>query len=84
MKVFAVLIASLSVAAAFAPQSVSSRSSTELNALFDNIANMDLFNRDGSKYGARSKKQVSRKAQESLVTSNSCILPSFPLSVARS
>ena len=37
MKVLAFLFAFLAVASAFAPASVSSRSSTELSALFDDV-----------------------------------------------
>ena len=61
MKFLAFLLASLSVAAAFAPQQ-SSRVNTELSAsLFDRIANMDLFDAKGNEYGARKNKNV-RKA----------------------
>jgi hypothetical protein len=60
MKFAAVFVATLSVAAAFAPQQAATRQSTEFSALFDDIANMDLFSpvKDQNDYGARNKKKL--------------------------
>ena len=58
MKVIGLFLATLSLAAAFAPQQTTFRTSTELNSLFDSIANMDMFNYGGDSYNARKKKGV--------------------------
>eukprot|EP00527_Entomoneis_sp_CCMP2396_P007604 CAMPEP_0198137404 /NCGR_PEP_ID=MMETSP1443-20131203/885_1 /TAXON_ID=186043 /ORGANISM="Entomoneis sp., Strain CCMP2396" /LENGTH=165 /DNA_ID=CAMNT_0043798809 /DNA_START=88 /DNA_END=585 /DNA_ORIENTATION=- len=62
MKIIAVLVSTLSLAAAFAPSSSSrsTKSSTEMNALFDNIFGMDLYapNRAVNEYGQRKNKNI--------------------------
>jgi hypothetical protein len=60
MKVLALFTATLAVASAFAPAQVNSRSSTELNALFDDVFGMDLFapKKDQNNYGARTQKKL--------------------------
>eukprot|EP00526_Cylindrotheca_closterium_P023492 CAMPEP_0113631394 /NCGR_PEP_ID=MMETSP0017_2-20120614/16314_1 /TAXON_ID=2856 /ORGANISM="Cylindrotheca closterium" /LENGTH=170 /DNA_ID=CAMNT_0000541901 /DNA_START=21 /DNA_END=533 /DNA_ORIENTATION=- /assembly_acc=CAM_ASM_000147 len=56
---FITLLSLVGVVASFAPQEAG-RPSTEINSLFDNIANMDLFApvKDQNDYGARSKKKL--------------------------
>ncbi|KAL3943717.1 MAG: hypothetical protein SGBAC_002224 [Bacillariaceae sp.] len=53
------LLSLVGAVAAFAPQEAG-RPSTEINSLFDNIANMDLFApvKDQNDYGARNKKKI--------------------------
>mmetsp|Transcript_22563 Transcript_22563/g.49208 ORF Transcript_22563/g.49208 Transcript_22563/m.49208 type:complete len:161 (-) Transcript_22563:252-734(-) len=60
MKIAAVFVSILSLAAAFAPQQQAARSSTEVKALFDDIFGMDLFapKADQNDYGARGKKNL--------------------------
>jgi hypothetical protein len=57
----ALTLACVASASAFAPQQAPVRQTTELNALFNKIFDMDLFapNKDQNDYGARSKKTVS-------------------------
>lgn len=59
-KIVALLVAFLATTTAFAPMQKASTSTTELNAIFDNIANMDLFapKKNQNKYGARSGKNL--------------------------
>jgi hypothetical protein len=58
-KIVALLVAFLAAANAFAPVQPQSKAiSTELNALFDRINNMDLFKKETNMYGARSKKNL--------------------------
>jgi hypothetical protein len=54
------LVASLSLVAGFAPQSVGRNSVTQQNALADRIFGMDLFapKADQNNYGARAKKNI--------------------------
>ncbi|EEC48672.1 predicted protein [Phaeodactylum tricornutum CCAP 1055/1] len=78
MKVIALLVATLSVATAFAPQVVSSRSTTALNEKFwDKVAGMDLFapNPDINKYGQRGK-----KVKQGSIGSNSYVPAGLSLS----
>ena len=57
----ALTLACVASASAFAPQQTPVRQTTELNALFDKIFEMDLFapKADQNDYGARNKKTVS-------------------------
>ncbi|CAJ1928185.1 unnamed protein product [Cylindrotheca closterium] len=56
---FITLLSLVGLVASFAPQEAG-RPSTEINSLFDNIANMDLFSpvKDQNDYGARNKKKL--------------------------
>jgi hypothetical protein len=59
MKTTAALLLTLAASAsAFAPQQSQGRTSVAQNALADRIFGMDLYNRDGNKYGARAKKNL--------------------------
>lgn len=57
----ALTLACVASASAFAPQQAPVRQTTELNALFNKIFDMDLFapKADQNDYGARNKKTVS-------------------------
>ena len=55
---FLALLCSISASAFVVPQSNRAGSVTELSALADNIFGLDLFNKDGNKYGAREKKNL--------------------------
>eukprot|EP00538_Stauroneis_constricta_P012236 CAMPEP_0119558400 /NCGR_PEP_ID=MMETSP1352-20130426/10763_1 /TAXON_ID=265584 /ORGANISM="Stauroneis constricta, Strain CCMP1120" /LENGTH=152 /DNA_ID=CAMNT_0007605749 /DNA_START=26 /DNA_END=484 /DNA_ORIENTATION=+ len=59
MKVIALLLVTLAAVSAFAPMQ-QGRASTDMNALFDRIFNMDLFEpvKDQNDYGARNKKKL--------------------------
>lgn len=57
----ALLLASSALAFAPSTKPGTAASLTELRALADNIFGMDLFDRDGNKYGARAKKNLKVK-----------------------